>query len=76
MSNDWKDLERAIRELPPELQREVEAFVSRLATVGGGDQREDGALTPTFGWAGALKGEDKTSVEPQHEITRQWTSRP
>ncbi len=66
-------MERAIRELPPELQRELEAFVSRLSTVGGGDQRGGARLEPTFRWAGALKGESKTSVELQHEIARQWT---
>ena len=61
-----KPLEERIKDLPPDLQREVEDFVDFILT-----RRE--ALPPgkfSFDWAGALKDlrDQYTSVELQHKI--------
>lgn len=60
-----------VRNLPPELQQEVEDFVQFLL-----EKRSKGPRgKPTFDWAGALKdmGHQCTSVELQHEIS-EWRS--
>jgi len=61
-------LEEKIKRLPPELQREVEAFVETLLQ----QDSEKGRQTPKFDWAGCLKDlrTDYTSVELQHAISR------
>ena len=63
MSTDWMMLERAIRELPPELQREVEEFVLNLAKRQGGAKRR----YLKQDWAGALAHlrDQYTSLELQ-----------
>ena len=64
-----KPLEERIRELPPDLQREVEDFVEFLAS------RQENLPRGrfTFEWAGALKDlrEQYTSVELQH-LASKW----
>ena len=58
-----------VRDLPPELQQEVEDFVQFLL-----ERRLKGPRgKPTFDWAGALKemGHQYTSVELQHKIS-EW----
>ena len=62
-----KPLEEKIKNLPPDLQREVEDSVDFIAI-----RRQD--LPPgkfTFDWAGALKDlrDQYTSMELQHEIS-------
>ena len=62
------DLQDRIRELSPELQREVGDFVEFLLAK----QRKP-RRAPTLGWAGAAEDlrEQYTSVDPQHKIA-QW----
>jgi len=64
-----KDIEERIKELPPELRREVEDFVEFL--VEKRMKRPRGK--PIFGWAGALKDlrDQYTSVDLQHKIS-EW----
>jgi len=64
-----EDIADRIKELPPELQQEVEDFIEflrekRLKRTRG---------KPNFGWAGALKDlrDQCTSVELQHKIS-EW----
>lgn len=63
MAADWKTLERAIRELPPELQREVEEFVQTLAKRRTGGKRRYAKQD----WGGALEHlrDEYTSLELQ-----------
>ncbi|MBS3905784.1 MAG: DUF2281 domain-containing protein [Syntrophaceae bacterium] len=64
-----KNIEEMIKELPPELQQEVEDFIKFLL--------EKHVRKPIgkfeFGWAGALKDlrDLYTSVELQHKIS-EW----
>lgn len=64
-----RKLEDIMRDLPPELQREVEDFALFL--------REKHTAkphgSPNFAWAGALEDlrEEYTSVELQHKIS-EW----
>lgn len=62
-------IEERIKELPPELQREVEDFVQFLLEK----RLKRPRGKPNFGWAGALKDlrEQYTSVELQHKIS-EW----
>jgi len=64
-----KDIEDRIKELPPELRREVEDFVEFLVEKRGKRPRRK----PAFGWAGVLKDlrEQYTSVDLQHKIS-EW----
>lgn len=61
-------LEERIRQLPPELQREVADFVDFLLERRHRRQKSP----PTFSWAGALEDMRKqySSVELQHEAVR------
>jgi hypothetical protein len=60
-------IEELIKELPPELQQEVEDFARFLAARGD----KEHPRKPTFEWAGALKDlrDQYTSVELQHKIS-------
>lgn len=62
-------IEELIRELPPELHREVEDFVEFLLEK----RLKRLRVKPNFGWAGALKDlrSQYTSVELQHQIS-EW----
>ena len=64
-----KSLEERVKELPPELKKEVQTFVDHLLAKG---KRKSGGSFK-FDWAGALKDlRDKyTSVELQHKIS-EW----
>ena len=61
--------EALLKDLPPELQKEVEDYARYLLTKNPKRSRSK----PTFGWAGALAdlGKKYTSVELQHQA-RQW----
>jgi len=65
-----KSLEEKIKELPPELQQEVEDFVDSLTERQ--EQRGKGQLK--LDWRGSLRDlrDQYTSVELQHEIIRLW----
>jgi hypothetical protein len=60
-----KPLEEKIKELPPDLRREVEDFVDFVMVRR--QPREPGKFS--FDWAGALQdlGDQYTSVELQHK---------
>lgn len=63
-----KSLEQKIKELPPELQQEVEDFVDFLT-----ERREQPAKGQLkLDWRGSLRDlrDQYTSVELQHEILR------
>lgn len=64
-----KSTEEMIKDLPPELQREVRDFVQFLIDKRVGKSRGK----PTFDWAGSLKDlrDQYTSVELQHKIS-EW----
>jgi len=64
-----KNIADRIKELPPELQQEVEDFIEFLKERRLGRPRGK----PTFSWAGALRDlrEKYTSVELQHKIS-EW----
>ena len=65
-----KSLEQKIKELPPELQQEVEDFVDILT-----ERREQPAKGQLkLDWRGSLRDlrDQYTSVELQHEIIRLW----
>jgi len=59
-------IDEMVRQLPPELQQEVEDFVRSLLEKRAKRSRS----RPRFGWAGALKDlkEQYTSVQLQHRI--------
>jgi len=61
-----KNLEKLIRDLPPDLQQEVEDFVQLLKVK----RLKSGKGKPSFSWGGALKDlqNQYTSVELQHKI--------
>ena len=63
------ELEEKISALPPELQQEVEEFVTSLMARRVPKRK----VSPTLAWAGALKGKcgNAGSVELQHSIS-QW----
>jgi len=63
-------LEEKIRDLPPDLQQEVEDFVEFLAER----RKRKKAGRMSLDWRGALRDmRDKfTSVELQHSILRDW----
>lgn len=60
-------IEEIIKDLPPELQQEVENFARSLAAR----REKKRPRKPTFRWAGALKDlrDQYTSVELQHKIS-------
>ena len=60
-----KSIEERIKELPPELQKQVDEFVDLLCS-----KQRRVKSTPTFNWAGALGDLKKfyTSVELQHKV--------
>lgn len=62
-----RTLEQQLRDLPPELVREVEDFVQFLLEKRLGRKR----VKPKFRWAGALRdlGKQYTSVQLQHSIS-------
>ncbi len=64
-------IEKKIRDLPPEDQKEVEDFVEFLLKK---RKRKVKKGRMTFSWEGALAdlGKKYTSVELQHKITRDW----
>ncbi|RMD98198.1 MAG: DUF2281 domain-containing protein [Calditrichaeota bacterium] len=66
-------LAQKIRELPPELQREVEDFVDFLSTkyIQNGNNKKK---TFAFDWEGALADlrDQYTSVGLQHESLKWW----
>jgi len=65
-----KDLQQKIRELPPDLQRQVEDFIEFLS------QKKSTKTTGRLklDWRGALKelGKKYTSVELQHKLMEWW----
>jgi len=65
-----KSFDDKIRELPPELQQEVERFIQKLAAS---MKPEDGAR-PRLNWRGALQelNRDYSSVELQHKALDWW----
>jgi len=65
-----KSIEEKIKELPPELQQEVEDFVEFLIEKRAGKPK--GRLK--LDWRGALRDlrDQYTSVELQHEILGRW----
>ncbi len=64
-----KTLEELVKELPPELQKEVEEFVKALLERHGQKKPEK----MKFDWEGALEDmkDQYTSVELQHKIS-EW----
>jgi hypothetical protein len=64
-----KPIDEMVNELAPRQQAEVRDFVEFLLAR----QRSNPHGTPRFDWAGALKDmrDEYTSVDLQHEITRQ-----
>ncbi len=68
MRDYGKPINEMVDQLPPERQAEVRDFVEFLLAK----QRAHSRRKPRFGWAGALKdsGDEFTSVDLQHEITR------
>lgn len=64
-----KPINEMLDELSPERQAEVRDFVEFLLAK----QRSRPRRKPRFGWAGALRDlrDDFTSVDLQHEVTRQ-----
>jgi hypothetical protein len=65
-----KSIEEKIKELPPELQQEVEHFVDFLIEKRAREPK--GRLK--LDWRGALRDlrDQYTSVELQHKILRRW----
>lgn len=67
-----KSIEEKIKELPPELQQEVEDFVNFL--IEKRVCKSKGQLK--FDWRGALRDlRQYTSVELQHEILTRWNTK-
>lgn len=64
-----QNLQEKLKQLPPELQKEVERFVEFLAEK----ERKRRRKKPNFRWAGALQDlrNQYTSVELQHKIA-EW----
>ena len=64
-----QNIDERIKELPPELQQEVEDFVEFLLEK----RMKKSRGKPNFQWAGALKDlrDQFTSVELQHEL-KKW----
>jgi len=62
-----KNIEEQIKELPPELRREVEDYIEFLVER----RLKKPRGKPNFGWAGALRElrDQYTSVELQHKIS-------
>ncbi len=69
MAKDEKSLEEVIKELSPDMQREVGNFVDSLIEK----RSKKSNRRPQFGWAGALSDlRDKySSVALQHKIS-EW----
>jgi hypothetical protein len=65
-----KDLQQKIRELPPDLQRQVEDFIELLKQKN--SKEKTGKLK--LDWRGALKdlGKKYSSVELQHKLMEWW----
>lgn len=70
MKEHTKPLEERIKELPPELRREVEDFVQFL--IEGKGRKPKGQLK--LDWRGALRDlrDQYTSVELQHKLLEWW----
>lgn len=60
-----KSIEERIKELPPELRKQVDDFVESLCR-----KQRRARPKPTLAWAGALKDlrDSFTSVELQHKV--------
>ena len=69
MKNHTNPLEELVQGLPPEIRKEVKAFVTSL--IRKREKKPRGKLK--FDWAGALKDlrDQYTSVELQHKIS-EW----
>jgi len=69
MREYFKSIDEMVKELAPGQQAEVRDFVEFLLAK----RRSSPRRKPQFDWAGALKDmrDDYTSVDLQHEITRQ-----
>lgn len=69
MGSTRQILEERIKELPPELRREVEDFIEFLLEK----RLKKPRGKPNFGWAGALRDlrDQYTSMELQHKIS-EW----
>ena len=65
-----KSLDDKIRELPPELQQEVESFIQSLA----GRTRSPDATPLCLDWRGALQelSTEYSSVDLQHKALDWW----
>jgi hypothetical protein len=65
-----KSIEALIRELPPDLQQEVEDFIRSIIRK----RKRTTGRQLSLSWRGALSDlRDKyTSVELQHEILKHW----
>jgi Protein of unknown function (DUF2281) len=65
-----KSLDDKIRELPPELQQEVESFIESLS----GKMKPEGPTQPRLDWRGALQdlSADYSSVDLQHKAIDWW----
>jgi hypothetical protein len=65
-----KSLEDKLRELPPELQQEVESFIQSLAAR----MKPKGINQARLDWAGALQelSAEYTSVDLQHKVLDWW----
>jgi hypothetical protein len=71
MKNHAKPLDELVRGLPPEIRKEVKAFVTSL--IRKREKKPSGKLK--FDWAGGLKDlrDQYTSVQLQHKIS-EWRS--
>jgi Protein of unknown function (DUF2281) len=65
-----KSFDDKIRELPPELQQEVESFIQSLAVR----IKSEDATPPRLNWKGALQelGTEYSSVDLQHQALDWW----
>jgi hypothetical protein len=65
-----KSLRDRIRELPPELQQEVESFIESLS----GRTKPRGAIQLRLDWRGALQelSAEYSSVDLQHKALDWW----
>jgi Protein of unknown function (DUF2281) len=65
-----KSLDDKIRELPPELQQEVESFIQSLAA----GMKSENTTRPRLDWRGALQEltPEYSSVDLQHKALDWW----
>jgi uncharacterized caspase-like protein len=61
-----KSIEERIKDLPPELRKQIHDFVESLCR-----KQQQARSKPTFSWAGALQDlrDSFTSVELQHKVS-------